>query len=208
MALSLTAKPVYTRNASVWVSTPVFLKVDGAIQGSSFQTPAQQQASALGEYLHTRSFIMQVLQGVPTVSSILNNDIKTAEIFADLTKNLKVDSTDQHLVTLTYKGTSKAFGTELLTSIITNYKQVNDGTMKTQSDSANAFYQDQVTKALAAKTTAETTRDTFLNTHPNLRKTLPDGGQQPFSPELICDCNLLFRPLLPQARITMPLKSN
>lgn len=137
--------PYYESVAGVWVDHPSYLDIKGTPQ---FTSAALSQSNQMTELLHTRSFVLNVVQRT-SLAPLLSTRAGEARAQDLLDKGVTVTPVPSgtHLITIRSRFSSPQLAQQVAQAVIDAYKENNANQQLDQSGVAIAFYQSQLQSA-------------------------------------------------------------
>ncbi len=172
----ITIPQKYQSTASLW-ALQRYDAIGGNGAGGSGsnapETPAVSQANSLNSLLQTRSFALNVVQGIdlaPSLhlsDSVLNDPQQRQNaIVAEISKNAQAIAQGDFLFVIIYSNRDPQVAQQVIQSIITQYKAQT--LMFSAGENLLQSYQSELPLAQSAANTAVVAESQYLATHPDL----------------------------------------
>jgi uncharacterized protein involved in exopolysaccharide biosynthesis len=167
----------YQSTASLWAYQPFQQITPSGVVGNQFATPAQTQATALTEFLNSRTFVLSVVKGIniaPTLS--LGSDVladpqkRDNAIFIEISKNVLATSVDYNLYTINYKNRDPRVAEAIVASVVHQFTLQSPQFVYGQAQQLLKIYQDQLTQAKNNAAKSLGAEQQYLAAHPELTK--------------------------------------
>jgi hypothetical protein len=166
----------YQSSASVWALQRYFVIGATGAESDLTSTPAQTQATALTELLQTRSFALQIAQGIPlapTLSlsdSVLNDKQLLGDaLFSDISKHVLVTPSASNLFDITYANTNPKVAQQVVQAVITTFGMQSLKFSQTEAQNLLANYQVRLASAQKDASDAAATESQYIAAHPNVK---------------------------------------
>lgn len=167
----------YLSTSSLWAYQPFQEITPVGVTGNQFATPAQTQATALTEFLNSRTFVLSVVNGIniaPTLSlsgDVLANQQKRDDaIFAEISKNVLAAPVDYNLYTVTYKNRDPRIAQEIVASVVHQFTLQSPQFVYGQAQQLLKIYQAQLVQAKDNAAKSLGAENQYLAAHPELTK--------------------------------------
>lgn len=157
---------LYTSTGTVWAEKPAYLTI-ASTDWNQWDTPAQNQANNVQEFLQTNSFALDVLNQTDLRGS-LTTPLATQITLATLRKNVSVRSVGTHLLAISYSDEQPKAAQQVVQAIIDTFNKEVLSSADSQNSVALAFYQKQLADATAQANDATAALRSYLNAHPEL----------------------------------------
>jgi uncharacterized protein involved in exopolysaccharide biosynthesis len=165
----------YQSRASLWVYHRYEIIGATGAESDLNSTPAQTQATALGELLQTRSFVLSVVKGIdlaPTLglSADVMNDPERLQnaLFDEISKHVLTIPSAYNLFTITYSNRNPKIAQEIVASVIANYGKQSLGLSLANGQNILATYQAELATAQNNLNSANTAESQYQARNPNL----------------------------------------
>lgn len=144
----LTAPIAYESIVGVWVDRPTYLDRKGG--APQYTSAAASQASQLAELLHTRAFMLDVVQRT-SLAPLLASKAGEARVQDLLDRGVTVAAASQaggsHLLTIRTRFTTPQLAYQVAQAIVDAYVDRNSNQLIDQSSTAISFFQSQLQSA-------------------------------------------------------------
>lgn len=187
----LTINSTTTAQASLWIEQPLYLGQQRGPDGSGADSPSVQAATMLRELLATRAFANTVLESTSQLKTTVKNEAERAAVIDTISKNTKVDANGWRLIVVSYRGTEARPALDIVGSTVTKFKEYYDERIKSQSQNAVAYYENQIKTSTQELEKVNAELRTFLEANQN--KVNLDGYGRPLKPEELDYVNLTQR---------------
>ncbi len=171
------APHTYQAAASLWAYERYTVITAYGTDSNLYVTPAQTQATALTELLHSRSFVLSVVTGIniaPTLnissSAASNPQTRGDDIFADISKNAVVTPLDYSLYTITYTNTDSRVAQQVVAAIVKQFGIQGVQFTYAQAQRLLQVYQSQLGQARQQANSAVLAEQQYLSGHPELTR--------------------------------------
>lgn len=168
----------YQATASLWALHRYAVIGATGPEADLTATPAQTQATALGELLQTHSFVDGVVKGVnlaPTLnldSSVLNDPQQLENAyFADISKHVTVTPQAYNLFEISYTNPDPQIARQIVVSVITQFGAQSLGLSVVEGQNLLGSYQVQLANAQKDANNAALAESQYEAAHPNSRVT-------------------------------------
>jgi hypothetical protein len=170
--LTVLLKSTSTIQANLWVEQPLYVASQRPQEGSYDSNPASQVVTLFTELMSTRTFLGSVLDSAPTLKAKVSSDTDRNAALDTISRSVKSKAGGWRLISLTINNSDNPQqDLEVMNAVVNKFLAYYDDRIKTQNQSAVAFYKDQLSKDDQALQDATTKIDTFLQAHPELNPT-------------------------------------
>lgn len=157
---------LYQSTGTVWTDKPAYLDI-ASPDWNQWDTPAQNQAGNVQEFLQTNSFALDVLRQTD-LRVYLTTPLETDRTLALLRKYISVRPIGTHLLAISYSYMQPQVAQEVVQAIIDTFNKEVLSSADSQNSVALAFYQKKLADAKAQAVDATAALRSYLNAHPEL----------------------------------------
>ncbi len=156
---------LYQATATVWAEQPPYLTVTA--DWNQYISPAQNEASAVQEYLQTDVFDVKVLEETPYRDQLLS-PVQQLTVISNLRKYASILPVSEHLVIVGYSDPNPQVAVQVVDAIIKNFNSQMLSTLHNEGAVALTFYQQQLAQAEANLATDTAQLKAYFDAHPEL----------------------------------------
>lgn len=170
-----TVPRTYQATASIWALQRYFVVGATGPESDLTSTPAETQATALNEFLQTRTFAMSVAQGIdlaPTLGlSGVANDSQIAQdsIYSDISKHVVATPVAYNLYLISYTNKDPATAQEVVKSVIAKFGSQGPGFSVAGAQNLLTGYQTQLANAQKTLDEAISSETHYAAIHPDVK---------------------------------------
>jgi uncharacterized protein involved in exopolysaccharide biosynthesis len=157
---------LFTSTGTVWAEKPAYLTI-ASTDWSQWDTPAQNQANNVQEFLQTNSFALDVLNQTDLRAN-LTTPLATQVTLAKLRRSVSVSPVGTHLLAISYSDQQPRAAQQVVQAIIDTFNKEVLSSADSQNSVALAFYQKQLADATTQANDATAALRSYLTAHPEL----------------------------------------
>jgi capsular polysaccharide biosynthesis protein len=152
----------YATSATVWVEKPLYLQIDPTVS-NPYISPAANQASIFNELLRTKQFTLSIAQktGIP-----LPTENEQERVIEYIQKNLQVEASGTHLVTITCTGGKNNYCRDIINQSIQLFLTQLNTSRSEQAQAALQIYEQQLATYQEQMTRSKDELNKYLMNHP------------------------------------------
>jgi uncharacterized protein involved in exopolysaccharide biosynthesis len=140
----ITSPVIYDSMAGIWVDRPTYL-ASSSPDGNPYASPAQNQSVRINELLHTQSFLNDIARR--TVLAPLLSTTRGQDRVAALISNGLIVSGSGHLLFIRMRTENPQLSYEVLTAVVSAFKDNVAGDRISQASLATSFYESRLATA-------------------------------------------------------------
>lgn len=165
----------YQSTASLWALHRYTIVSATGSDSNIYATPADTQATALGELLLTRDFALKVAKSTDLASTLnlpanvrSNPSLLDDALFAEISKNDQVHAQGYNLFTITYTNVNPYVAQKIVAATVDEYGIQSQYLTVAEGQQLLTTYQQQYAQAKQALDDAANAESNYLTTHPAL----------------------------------------
>jgi|GEM_PF-1640398 uncharacterized protein involved in exopolysaccharide biosynthesis len=157
---------LYQSVGTVWADKPAYLDI-ASQDWNQWNTPAQNQASNVQEFLQTNSFALEVLNQTDLRAN-LTTQRQAQQTLTNLRTRVSITAAGTHLLAISYSDEQPKVAQQVVQAIIDTFDKEVLSSATSQNSVALAFYQKKLQDVTATAANSTAALRTYLEAHPEL----------------------------------------